>query len=619
MILSTCASSSTSPFQQPELLALQVHPIRSPDFPSNLISKTRRNRPAESDTGNLPRFSCKYGFGADSGSWVPEVRSRGEADAPGFCFTQPANQFVNSVLLGLWLQSCRTVEEVKTVHAVSFRCSRSSFVYVNNNLITAYAKLGGLDHARQTFDEMPQRNVVSWTAMIDGYVNAGLDDEALGLLIECIENGTRANGKTFVCGLNLCSRRLDFDLGRQVHASILKGNWRNLIVDSAIVHFYAKLGDMDSAFAAFEGMVDRDVVCWTTMIAACSQRGHGTEAFVLLSRMLKSGLSPNEFTVCSVLKACGEERTLKLGRQLHGAIVKKMWQDDVYTGSSLVDMYAKCGEILDSSKVFSAMRRKNTVSWTAIIAGYAREGLGEEAISLFRLMQRRNVGTNNLTTVSILKACGSIGALMTGKEVHARIIKDSFQSNEYIGSSLVWFYCRCGDWHAASKVFQQMSLHSVVSWTAMISGFADLGHEAEALELLKEMMEEGVEPNSFTYSSALKACAGLEAVLQGRSIHSFANKSQGMHNVYVATALVHMYAKCGYLPDAIQVFDGMPERNLVSWKSMITGYTENGLFEQALRLMYRMEEEGLDVDGYVSANVFGALGEQRNVGKRKWD
>ncbi|CAN1787808.1 Pentatricopeptide repeat-containing protein At4g18520, chloroplastic [Linum perenne] len=157
-----------------------------------------------------------------------------------------------------------------------------------------------------------------------------------------------------------------------------------------------------------------------------------------------------------------------------------------------------------------------------------------------------------------------------------------------------------------------MSIQSVVSWTAKISGFANLGHDSEALGFLIEMMEEGVEPNSYTYSSALKACAGLNAVVQGKSIHSFANKTQNMCNVHVATALVHMYVRCGYLPDAIKVFDEMPKRNLLLWRSMITAYTKNGLFDQALRLMHRMEAEGLPVDGYVSANVFGAFGENED-------
>jgi pentatricopeptide repeat protein len=134
-------------------------------------------------------------------------------------------------------------------------------------------------------------------------------------------------------------------------------------------------------------------------------------------------------------------------------------------------MYTKCGDISDSSKVFNGMRR-NAVIWTSIIVGYARKGLGEEAISLFPIMQRRRVLSNNLTIVSMLGLCGSIGALLAGREVHAHIFKNCSQSNEYVGNPLVWFYCKCGGSHTASKVLQKMPIRDVVSWTAIISGHA---------------------------------------------------------------------------------------------------------------------------------------------------
>ncbi|KAJ6681738.1 hypothetical protein OIU74_020079 [Salix koriyanagi] len=140
---------------------------------------------------------------------------------------------------------------------------------------------------------MPERNVVSWTAMINGYFKFGLDDEAL------IED-------------------LDFELGRQVHARVVKGNWRNLIVDSAVVYFYVQCGDLKSAFCVFDRMVERDVVSWTTMITACSQQGRCGEAFGMFTQMLNGGFLPNGFTASGVLKACGEEKALKLGKQIHG-------------------------------------------------------------------------------------------------------------------------------------------------------------------------------------------------------------------------------------------------------------------------------------------------------------
>ncbi|XP_038884364.1 pentatricopeptide repeat-containing protein At4g18520, chloroplastic-like [Benincasa hispida] len=525
------------------------------------------------------------------------------------CSSQSVSGCLSPYLIAVWLRSSRSAKELRAIHAFILRHITSFEIYVGNNLVSSYLRFGMLVDARKAFDEMPVRNVVTWTTIINGYIHLDFTEEALGLFSDSVKNGVQANGKMFVCILNLCAKRLDFELGRQIHGVIVKGNWGNLIIDSAIVYFYAQCKDISSAFVAFEHMPKRDVVCWTSMITSCSQQGLGREAISLFSNMLNDGFLPNEFSVCSVLKACGEERELKIGRQLHGLIIKKIIKNDVFVGTSLVDMYAKCGNLADSREVFNGMRNRNTVTWTSIIAGYAREGRGEEAVNLFRLMKRQRIPANNLTIVSILRACGSIGASLTGREVHAQIVKSSFQTNIHIGSTLVWFYCKCRNRLKASMVLQLMPLRDVVSWTAIISGCAHLGHESEALEFLKNMVEEGVEPNSFTYSSALKACAKMEAILQGKLIHSSANKTSALSNVFVGSALIYMYAKCGYVTEASQVFDSMPVRNLVSWKAMILCYARNGLCREALKLMYRMQAEGIEVDDYILGTVYGACGD----------
>lgn len=162
-----------------------------------------------------------------------------------------------------------------------------------------------------------------------------------------------------------------------------------------------------------------------------------------------------------------------------------------------------------------------------------------------------------------------------------------------------------------------MPIRDVVSWTAMISGCAHLGHEYEALEYLKEMLGEGVAPNPFTYSSALKACAKLEDIERGKLIHSSISKTPALSNVFVGSALINMYAKCGHLPEAIQIFDNMPEKNLVSWKAMIVAYAKNGNCGEALKLMYRMQVEGIEVDDYILATVLTACGEYKGTIKSK--
>ncbi|CAH2078636.1 unnamed protein product [Thlaspi arvense] len=233
---------------------------------------------------------------------------------------------------------------------------------------------------------------------------------------------------------SLLAERSEFELGRQVHGNMVKVRVENLIVESSLVYFYAQCGELTSALRAFDMMEEKDVISWTAVISACSRQGHGTKAIVMFTGMLNHGFLPNEFTVCSILKACSEEKAIRFGRQVHSLVVKKMIKTDVFVGTSLMDMYAKCGEISDCRKVFDGMSNRNTVTWTSIIAAHAREGFGEDAINLFRVMKRRHLIANNLTVVSILRACGSVGALLLGKELHAQIIKNSIEKNVYIGT-----------------------------------------------------------------------------------------------------------------------------------------------------------------------------------------
>ncbi|KAK1266579.1 Pentatricopeptide repeat-containing protein [Acorus gramineus] len=507
------------------------------------------------------------------------------------------------------LRSCSTLREVKRLHAVVLKGFRRPVTFVDNNLISTYVRFMRIVDAERLFDGMRDRDVVSWTAMITAYSKTGMEDEVLRVFERMVEDRVVANGSTYVCLLNSCSRRSDFDLGRQVHACVVKESWSNLIVNSTLVHFYARCGDLEAAFRLFDSMPKRDVVSWTTMVAACAQHGRGGEALSLFARMQREGVRVNEFTVCSALKACGESKDLKFGRQLHGASVKKALMLDVFIGSSLVGMYVKCGQVVDARAVFDSMPRRNTVSWTSMIAGYAQNGVAEEAINLFRRMKKRRILTNSLTVVSILSACGSIGLLCLGKEIHSRILKNFTWSNTHIGTTLVWFYSKCGEYKYASRVLKDMPLRDVFSWTAIISGYTQNGIGVEALGSLSDMMWEGVNPNPFTYSSALKACAKLEAIREGQWIHASANKTCALANVFVGSALIDMYAKCGCVTDASRVFDLMPERNLVSWKSMIVGYARNGLCKEALKLVYRMRAEGFKVEDYVLSEVFGACGD----------
>ncbi|CAH9107746.1 unnamed protein product [Cuscuta europaea] len=520
------------------------------------------------------------------------------------------NQLELANVLGNMIQSCCNVKEVRKVHAVAVKCATSSSFYAENNLISMYVKLGSLKEAQRVFDNMLERNLVSWTAMINGYMRCGLYTEAMRLFAEFVHEDFKLNLKTSVCVLNMFARTFHLELGKQVHACVLKNGFNGLILETATLHLYSQCGDLESAVQIFDKMKEHDIVSWTTLITACSQHGQGKKALFTFSEMVSDGFfDANKFTVCSVFNACGDEKDLRFGTQLLAAVVKRTYEMDVFVGTSIVDMFAKCGDIANARKIFDGMRKSNTVTWTSIIAGYARNRLAEEAIILFQMMTKRKCLANNLTMVSVLRACGLLRALPTGKEMHAQIIKSFLWSDIPIGSSLIWFYCKCGENYMARKVLQYMPFRDVVSWTSMISGCARIGHEHEALEYLKKMLGEGVVPNHFTYASALKACAKLEDVVGGKIIHSSINKAPSLSNEFVGSALINMYAKCGHLPAAIQVFESMPQMNLVTWKAMIIAYAKHGFCREALKLLYKMQTESIAVDDYTRSIVLTACGD----------
>eukprot|EP01018_Ginkgo_biloba_P026550 Gb_17962 [translate_table: standard] len=529
----------------------------------------------------------------------------------------PPSIWVDTNVYASLLQTCidlKAWREGMRVHAYIIKTGFKSVIFLDNTLVTMYVKCGRLLDAHQMFDKMSKRNRVSWTALIAGYAQNGFAEEALSLFFRMQCAGMKPNEFTFVSVVKALGDLQSLEKGKQVHGYIIKiGCDSNLYLESALVDLYAKCGNMVDAFQVFDAMSERDVVSWTAMIAGCAQQQRGEEALKLFYEMQREGVAPNQFTVSSLLKACAWLNSLKQGKQVHAAIIRTGVRPDVYVGSALVDMYVKCGSVLDARQVFDRMHKRNNVSWTAMIAGYAHNGLGEEAIALFHQMQGAGIRPCEFALVSILRACARLGALKRGKQVHARIIKNEFDSNTYLGSTLVGLYGKCGNLAYAGQVFKGMPVRDVVSWTALIAGYAQQGYGKEALVLLTQMLQEGVKPNQFTFASILRACAGLEALEQGKQIHGSISKTQFESYVFVGSALVDMYSKCGSLVDAHQVFDRMPVRNAVSWNTIIVGYLKHGYSREALKLLYQMREAGMEPEEFIIVSVLNACGSPHSI------
>ncbi|XP_057842699.2 pentatricopeptide repeat-containing protein At2g13600 isoform X2 [Cryptomeria japonica] len=493
---------------------------------------------------------------------------------------------------------------------------------LQNTLIRMYDKCGSLVDARQVFDQMNERDGFSWNIIISAYQRHGYPHEALTMFHRMQPTGVWPDQFTYPSILKVCAEIRDLEQGMDFHQSILeRGFLSDDVVANALVDMYAKCGNIYKAREVFEKIAQKNVVSWTAMISGYVQNGFCDKALETFKQMQSAGVKPNSMTFASVLPACGKIGAFKQGTDIHQIIMERGFFSDVVVTNALIHMYAKCGSIHKARHLFDKMCQKNVVSWTAMIAGYAQNGVLDEALRLFKEMPKRNVISwnamiagyahngivakameifkdmqlagvkpNSTTFASILPACAKMGVLGQGMAIHQSIMERGFLVNITVANALIDTYAKCGNIHKARKLFDGMPQKDVVSWTAMIAGYTQNGFVEIALEAFKQMLLAGVKPASTTFTSILSACAKMGALGQGAVIHKSIIEEGISSEVEIANALVDMYCKCGSIYRARGLFDQIPQKNVVSWTAMITGYAQNGFSKDALKLFELMKQ-----------------------------
>jgi len=304
-------------------------------------------------------------------------------------------------------------------------------------------------------------------------------------------------------------------------------------------------------------------------------------------------VSPDKFSFVQVIKACAGLGTLEDRRLVHKHLIQSGCESDVFVGSSLVDMYAKCGSIEEAWKVFNKMPSQDVVTWNATVLGHVKCGQGQKALELFRQMQQEGVQPDSVTFAGMLKACSSVVAIEEGRCVHQRIIQSGLESDVFVGHSLVDMYARCRSMEDAWRVFNKIPSRDVVTWTTMILGHVQCGQGQKALELFRQMQWDGVQPDSVTFVGVLKACASVVGIEEGRCVHQQIIQSGLESDVVVGSSSVDMYAKCGSMEDAWSVFNKMPSWNVITWTAVIYGHVKCGQAQKALELFWEMQQEGV--------------------------
>ncbi|KAL6056938.1 Chlororespiratory reduction 2 [Balamuthia mandrillaris] len=481
----------------------------------------------------------------------------------------PADAFTFSIVL----KACgmrKDVEMGKRVHALLLHHNIQPDAILSSTLISMYGKCGELEEARAVFQGMKERDLSTWNTMIAVETQSGHGQEALELFLEMEQAGVAADGITFSTVLKACGMTGNMEVGKRVHAQLLRRGLLSIAEATSLIRMYSKGGQMEEARAVFQGMKERDVVTWTSMIVAETESGNEKAALQLFQQMQRAGVPADSFAFAAVLKACAMAEDLEMGKRVHGEMIRS-GSLGISEANTLVSMYGKCGQMEEARAVFQSMKERDVVTWTSMIVQEAQSGHGKEALQLFQEMQRAGVAANAFTFAALLKACTTTADLKTGKQVHAELLRKGLLPNVVLSTALINMYGKCGELEQAHKVFRDMKEQDDTSWNAMIAMHGLHGQGKEALAALQEMQQQGVQPNAITFINVLNACSHAGLVEEGLACFAAMKERHGLQpTVEHYTCMVDLLGRAGRVEEAETLIHTMEvPPNAVTWMTLL--------------------------------------------------
>lgn len=460
-----------------------------------------------------------------------------------------------------------------------------------------YGKCAAMDDARQLFDSMPERNVVSWTAMISGYSRNNREAEAVELYSGMLRTGLFPDQFSLGSVIRSSSGLFDGELGRQVHCHVVKlGYELDLTVLNALVTMYSKTDRINDALMVFQKITEKDEVSWGSMIAGFAQQGRELEALHLFKEMISTGVHwPNEFHFGSAFSACGNLSLLGYGEQIHSLCTKLGLEKDPFAGCSLSGLYARCGKLICTRKSFYQVEVPDLVSWNSVISAFACENFVNEAVQFFSEMRLSGLEPDDITIRCLLCACRIPQSLFQGQLIHAYLFKMSFDRNIAVCNALLNMYAKCSELNTAMNLFKEMNnTRNTVSWNTILTACLQHQQPLEVFRLSGLMRSSEFEFDQITFNSLLSASADLAYLDMGNQVHCQALKSGFEDSLVVSNGLINMYAKCGSLDQAGKLFVLMgSDCDVFSWSSLIVGYAQFGYGRESLELFKRMQFCGI--------------------------
>ncbi|KAL6985003.1 hypothetical protein U1Q18_018384 [Sarracenia purpurea var. burkii] len=490
---------------------------------------------------------------------------------------------VANTLLSLYAKS----EDLVSVKRV-FSEIENPDVYSRTTLLSASTKLGQVGYACWMFDQMSQRSVAVWNAIITGCSENGYAEIAFDLFRRMHTSGVRHDNYTFASVLSLCSPEL-LGFGRQVHSLVFKtGFLGRASVINAQLTMYFSCGCVSDAFEVFEeaeGAV-YDQITYNAMIAGLVSIGRDKEALIMFIEMQNACLRPTELTFVSIMSSC---LCARIGHQVYAQAIKMGFEMCTSVSNAAVTMYSSCGDLDAARLVFARLEKKDIVSWNTMITSYAQGNLGGVATSVYVQMQRSGIEPDEFTIGSLLVSTESIEIVGM---IQSLIIKNGLIFNVEVSNALISAFSKHGNMKQAYEIFYDMSSINLISWNTIIYGFQLNGFPMQGLEQFSLLLLSRLRPNVYTLSIVLSICSSIASLRHGKQVHCYVLKQGFLYEALVGNAVITMYAKSGDLAASIEVFNTMTNKDTVSWNSLISAYAQHGEGKRAVHCFEAMLDSG---------------------------
>ncbi|KAH7294088.1 hypothetical protein KP509_28G055900 [Ceratopteris richardii] len=520
------------------------------------------------------------------------------------CFEQMQVDSVppNEITLIFCLKACGSIGDIEKAQEVHAEIERRGLLHesiaLNNALVDIFSKCGWLATAEELLYRISERNVISWTSLIAGYVEHGFGVEGLDCFWKMRHQCVLPDAAMYVCCLRACVVEGSVLIGKILHVEIDSQGVlaRDIFVGTTLVDMYVNFGFVASAEIVSDNLSLRNSTIWNALVAGYVEHDLSREALCCFDRMQAEGVLADIVTYVCCLKACANIGAPDKAQELHVEMERRGLLDSNIAANTLLDVYMKCGCFSLAREVFDRFHCHDVISWTSLIVGYVEHGDSESALKCYQQMQIEGISPDTVALTYGLKACGCIKSSDNGKQLHMQIERfvAPCKVDTIVGNALVGMYANSGLLAKSEQEFEALGVRTVVSWNAMITACVEHGYFDKALVYFGQMQDEGKIPNSITLLNALRASINTGAMDRAQYLYEAIEKQDLIRkDPTIATALIQIYAKYGLITRAQEIFDKLSVRDVVSWTSLIAGYSECEQYEKAIACYDRSKLEGV--------------------------